>query len=286
MHFISVGFKIKYMKKLAGILGYTVLVAGALSMLVPFLWMVCVSFMKESQIFSGSLQFVPHPFVTENYTGVFGSMPLARFFFNSFFVALTTTVFQVLFSAMAGYAFARGRFRYKDFIFFIFLLTMMIPPQVNIIPLFFLMRELNWVDTYQALIIPGIFGGLGVFLMRQWFKNMSAEIEDSARIDGCNMFQTLFKIALPLAVPAVVTLALFTFVTTWNSFMWPLIVTNSTDITTLPVALAQFKGSFRETVRWGDLMACSVVLTLPVVVVFLLGKKYFIQDILSGGIKE
>ena len=162
----------------------------------------------------------------------------------------------------------------------------MIPPQVNIIPLFFLMRELHWIDTYQALIIPGIFGGLGVFLMRQWFKGMSSEIEDAAKIDGCNVFKIFFTIALPLAVPALVTLALFTFITTWNSFMWPLIVTNSADITTLPVALAQFKGSFRETVMWGDLTACSVVCALPVIIVYLLGKKYFISDMLSGGIKE
>lgn len=171
-------------------------------------------------------------------------------------------------------------------LFFVFLVSMMIPPQVNIIPLFFLMRELHWIDTYNALIVPGIFGGLGVFMMRQWFRGMSQEIEDAAKIDGCNTFQLFFKIAMPLALPAVVTLGLFTFVTTWNSFMWPLIVTHSPDITTLPVALAQFKGSFREIVMWGDLMACSVVLSLPAIVVFLLGKKYFINDMLSGGLKE
>lgn len=162
----------------------------------------------------------------------------------------------------------------------------MIPPQVNIIPLFFLMRELNWVDTYHALIIPGIFGGFGVFMMRQWFMSFSREIEDAARIDGCNLFTIFFRIALPLAVPALATLAIFTFITTWNSFMWPLIVTNSPSVTTMPVALAQFKGSFREVIQWGDLTACSVILSLPVVVLFLAGKKYFINDILAGGLKE
>ena len=187
---------------------------------------------------------------------------------------------------MAGYVFARGKFLYKDTVFFIFLATMMIPPQVNIIPLFFLMRELNWIDTYQALIAPGIFGGFGIFLMRQWYISMSSEIEDAARIDGCNFYQTFFKIAFPLSLPAIVTLGLFTFITSWNNFMWPLIVTNSSEITTLPVALAQFKSTFREIISWGDLTACSVILSLPVIIIFLAGKKYFIADVLNGAIKE
>lgn len=275
-----------YMKRTLIITGYTILIIGAISMLAPFLWMVSVSFMSDSQIFSYPPKFVPNPFITSNYEHVFIQLPVFRFFLNSLFVALLTTIFQVLFSSMAGFAFARSRFRYKDFIFFVFLVTMMIPPQVNIIPLFFLMRELNWIDTYQALILPGIFGGFGVFLMRQWFKGMSSEIEDAARIDGCNFFEIFFKIALPLSIPALVTLGLFTFITSWNSFMWPLIVTNSPEITTLPVALAQFKGSFRETVMWGELTACSVILSLPVIIIFLLGKKYFINDMLAGGIKE
>ena len=274
------------MKKTVVFSGYLLIILGAISMLAPFIWMLCVSFMTEAQIFSYPPNFIPQPFITDNYIHIFEKLPITRFFINSLFVALLTTIFQVLFSAMAGYAFARSKFKYKDFIFFIFLVTMMIPPQVNIVPLFFLMRELHWIDTYQALIVPGIFGGFGVFLMRQWFKNMSHEIEEAAKIDGCNIFEIFFKIALPLSIPAVVTLGLFTFITTWNSFMWPLIVTNSPDITTLPVALAQFKGSFRETIMWGDLTACSVILSLPVILIYLAGKKYFINDMLSGGIKE
>lgn len=274
------------MNKAAIALGYILVVLGAVSMIAPFLWMAAVSFMTDSQIFSFPPGFIPHPFTFANYANIFEKLPVTRFFLNSLFVALITTFFQVLFSAMAGFAFARGSFRHKDLLFFMFLVTMMIPPQVNIIPLFFLMRELHLIDTYQALILPGVFGGFGVFLMRQWFKSMSSEIEDAAKIDGCNMLQTFFKIALPLSLSAIVTLALFTFITTWNSFMWPLIVTNSPEITTLPVALSAFKSSFRETVLWGDLTACSIVLSLPVTAVFLLGKKYFISDMLSGGIKE
>ena len=166
------------------------------------------------------------------------------------------------------------------------IVSMMIPPQVNIIPLFFLMKQFHWIDTYWALIVPGLFGGFGVFMMRQWFKSLPDDMEASAKIDGCTTFQVFYKIALPLAVPALATLAIFTFITTWNSFMWPLIVTNSDAMRTLPLGLANFKGSFREITDWGALTAYSVVCSVPVILVFLAGRKYFINDILAGGIKE
>ncbi len=274
------------MKKFIKITGYLLIIIGAISMLAPFIWMISVSFMTDFQIFSVPVKIIPNPLILDNYINVFSKLPITRFFLNSLFVAVTTTVFQVIFSSLAGYAFARINFKGKDLLFFIFIVTMMIPPQVNIIPLFFLMRELHLIDTFPALILPGIFGGMGVFLMRQWFKSVSTEIEDAARIDGCNLFEIFFKIALPVSMPAIVTLGLFTFVTTWNSFMWPLIVTNSLRVTTLPVAIAQFKGSFRELIQWGDLMACSVVLSVPVIIIFLAGQKYFINDILAGSLKE
>ena len=201
-------------------------------------------------------------------------------------MAVVTTLGQVIFSAMAGYAFARLNFKFRDGLFLIVLITMLVPPQVNIIPLFFLMRQFHWINTYQALILPGLFGGFGIFLMRQYFLGLPKDLEESAKIDGCNILTTFFKIALPLAMPAIATLAIFTFVSTWNSFMWPLIVINTESMRTLPVGLAIFKGSFREITLWGDLLACSVICTLPVVGIFLLGKKYFINDILQGGVKE
>ena len=268
------------------IAGYIILIIGAISMIVPFLWMISVSFMTEGQIFANPPEIIPNPFMFSNYVHIFHKIPFAAYFLNSAIVSVLTTIFQVLFSAMAGYAFARAKFKYSNVLFFLFLVTMMVPPQVNIIPLFFLMRTFNWIDTYRALILPGLFGGFGVFLMRQWFLGMSSEIEDAAKIDGCNFARIFFQIALPSSLPALVTLAIFTFITSWNSFMWPLIVTNSESVTTLPVALAQFKGSFREVLQWGDLMACSVILSLPVLVVFILGKKYFINDVIAGGLKE
>ncbi len=271
---------------LAMTISYILLTIGAVSMLVPFFWMLITSFMSSGQIFSYPPVLIPHPFYPENYSNVAKTIPLTKYFFNSAFIAVVTTIGQVIISSMAAYAFARLNFKYREPLFLILLATMMVPPQVNIVPLFFVMRELHWIDTYQALIIPGLFGGFGVFLLRQWFKTLPAELEDAAKIDGCNPFHTYWKIALPLAMPAVATLGIFTFITTWNSFMWPLIVTNSDYMRTLPVGLAIFKGSFRETTEWGQLMACAVISVIPVIGVFLLGQKYFIKGIMMGGIKE
>ncbi|CCY62961.1 aBC transporter permease protein [Clostridium sp. CAG:967] len=274
------------MRKVRVFLGYLTLILIAISMLYPFLAMLNLSFVNNNEIFSNAGKIIHTNLTLENYKSVFHQIPLSAYFLNSLIVASVTTVGQVIFAALAGYAFARMKFRYKNALFLIILITMLIPPQVNIIPLFFLMRELHLIDTYQALILPALFGGFGVFLMRQYFLGLPKDLEESAKIDGCNLFQTFFKIALPLALPTVATLAIFTFVTTWNSFMWPLIVTNSEAMRTLPVGLAIYKGSFREITLWGELLACSVICTIPVIGVFLLGKKYFISDILQGGVKE
>lgn len=273
-------------KRVNKIIAYIILIAGAISMLLPFLWMLSVSLMTNKQIFSYPPTLIPVPVYFKNYSNVVNTIPVMNYFINSVLVALLTTIGQIIISSMAAYAFARLNFKYREPLFLVFLATMMVPPQVNIVPLFFIMREFYWIDTYQALIIPGLFGGFGVFLMRQWFKMMPQELEDAAKIDGCNPFQTYTKIAFPLAMPAVATLGIFTFIGSWNSFMWPLIVTNSDYMRTLPVGIAIFKGSFRETTEWGQLMACAVISVIPVIGVFLLGQKYFIKGIMMGGVKE
>ena len=268
------------------IFSYSVLISGALLMLMPFLFMLSLSFSGEEQIFSYTPKFFPENFTLENYKSVFETVPIKQYFLNSFYIATVTTIGQVFISALAGYAFARLKFRFKEPIFIIILITMMIPPQVNIIPLFFVMRELNWVDTYQAMILPGMFGGFGVFMMRQYFKMLPKELEDAAKIDGCGTFGIFFRTALPLAAPAVATLGIFTFITTWNAFMWPLIITTSETMRTLPVGLAYLKSGYREVVMWGELTAYCVICCVPVIGLFILGRKYFINDIMSGGVKE
>ena len=262
---------------------YIILALIALSMLLPFFMMFLISLSGQENIFTDykniNLSFCA-------YKNVFTSIPVAKYFLNSIIVALFTTIGQVFISALAGYGFARLRFKGSDILFFIFILTMMIPPQVNIVPLFYLMSKLGWINTYQALIVPGIFGGFGVFLMRQYFLSFSQELEDASKLDGCNPWQTFCKIALPCALPAIATLAVFTFVTTWNSFMWPLIVTNTDSMRTLAVGLTIFKGTFREITMWGELMACACICSIPIIIVFLIGKKYLINNPQDGAIKE
>lgn len=279
-----------FMKKIRIFLGYATLILVALSMLLPFFAMINLSLTSNNEIFTYPPRIIPknifQSWTLENYINVFKTIPITRYFANSLMVASITTVGQVLFSAMAGYAFARLKFKGSDFLFFMILITMMVPPQVNIIPLFYLMRELHWINTYQALIIPGFFGGFGVFMFRQFFLTFPKEIEESSKIDGCSPFLTFWKIAFPLSMPTVSTLAIFTFVGSWNSFMWPLIVTNSDDMRTLPVALAAFKGSFRELTMWGDLLACATICAIPTIIIFLVGKKYFINDLMQGSLKE
>ena len=261
---------------------YFILILTAFSMILPFFIMFLISLSGQENIFTDykniNLSFCA-------YKNVFASIPVAKYFLNSLIVALFTTIGQVIISALAGYGFAKLKFKGSEALFFIIILTMMIPPQVNIVPLFYLMSKLGWIDTYQALIIPGIFGGFGVFLMRQYFLSFSQELDDASKLDGCNPRQTFYKIALPCAMPAIATLSIFTFVTTWNSFMWPLIVTNTDSMRTLAVGLTIFKGSFREITLWGELMACACICSIPVITIFLIGKKYLINA-QEGAVKE
>lgn len=253
---------------------YLFLIIISILMIFPFVVMFLISLSGQEDIFTYykniNLSFCA-------YKNVFESIPLVKYFLNSLIVALFTTIGQIFVSALAGYGFARLKFKGSEVLFFVILMTMMIPPQVNIVPLFYLMSKLGWINTYQALIIPGIFGGFGVFLMRQYYLNFSSEIEEASKLDGCNVWQIFYKIALPCAIPALATLSIFTFVATWNSFIWPLIVTNTDSMKTLAVGLAIFKGSFREITLWGELMACSCICSIPVILIFLIGKKYLIN---------
>ena len=251
-------------------------------MFLPFALMFLISLSGNENIFTDykniNLSFLA-------YKNVFASIPVVRYFLNSLIVACFATIGQVLISALAGYGFARLKFKGSDKLFFIFVLTMMVPPQVNIVPLFYLMSKLGWINTYQAMIVPAIFGGFGVYMMNEYFTSFSKDLEEASKLDGCNVWQTFYKVALPCAMPAIATLSIFTFVTTWNSFMWPLIVTNTENMRTLTVGLTIFKGSFREITLWGELMACSCICSLPVIGIFLIGKKYLLNNPMEGAVK-
>lgn len=262
------------------------LLIGALGMALPFWVMLVTSLLPAKAVFELPPKLWPTTPDWGGYGRLFDQIPMGIYFLNSLLVATVTTAGHVLFCAMAGYAFSRMRFPYKNLIFFFFLITLMVPPQVNIVPLFFLMKAFHWIDTYWALIVPGLFGAFGVFLMRQWFNGLPKDLEDAARIDGCNPWQTFTKVAMPLAVPALSALAIFVFIASWNSFMWPLIITNSETMRTLPVGIAALKGSFVDTIDWPVLMGASTLSVIPVVVLFLLGQKHFLKGILAGSLKE
>jgi multiple sugar transport system permease protein len=261
------------------------LLAGACLMVFPFWVMIITSLSTPERLLAYPPPLWPVAPAWNTYARLFQQAPVLACFLNSVFVSVVTTVGHTLLSAMAGYAFSRLSFPFKNAIFLVFLITLMVPPQVNIVPLFFIMKNLHWLDTYMALIVPGLFGAFGVFMLRQWFNGLPKELEDAARIDGCNPWQIFWHVALPLARPALATLAIFVFIGSWNSFMWPLLSTNSEAMRTLPVGIATLKSSFRDAVDWPVLMAAATLSIIPVVVVFCVGQKQLFKGLLSGSVK-
>ncbi len=205
------------------------------------------------------------------------------FFLNSLYVAICVTLGQVITSSLAAYAFARLRFPFRDQLFLGYLATMMVPGVVTMIPVYALLGQLDLVNTYAALVVPGIFSAYGTFLLRQFFMGIPKELEDAALIDGANHLQIYAQVILPLAKPALATLTTFTFLGSWNGFMWPLIVAHDLELKTLPIGLAAFQGLHQT--EWTLLMAASLVVMVPVILVFLFNQRYFVRGIVMSGIK-
>ena len=256
-------------------------------MLGPFLWMISTSLKLPGEVFSYQkpwwYDWVPTSFVWQNYAKAWQVVPFARFYLNSIFVVLLTTLGQVTTSAFAAYAFARLRFPGRDNIFFTYLATMMIPGAVTMIPVFILLEQLGWIDSYKAVILPGIFTAYGTFMLRQFFLTLPKDLEDAAKIDGCSYFGIFWRILLPLSKPALATLTTFTFMGSWMNFMWPLVVLNSHEKFTLPIGLAYFQ-SLHHT-DWTLLMAGSLMMILPILLLFIFNQRYFVEGIKLSGIK-
>lgn len=263
---------------------YAVLIFGAASMLVPFLWMLSTSLKLESEVFRFPPEWMPDPVRPENYPDALTIAPFARYLANSAFVSITDTALSLVLCAMAGYVFARLRFRFRNTIFIVVLATMMVPFHVELIPQFILMRSLGWIDTFQALIVPSIFWVFGIFLLRQFFMTVPDELEDAMRMDGAGHFRILFGLMVPLSLPAMAALGVFKFMFTWNSLIAPLIFLTSREKFTVTLGLAAFQGQY-ET-RWALLMAATVVALIPIITVFLIGQRYFIQGVALSGLKR
>lgn len=262
---------------------YVILAISALFMIVPFLWMLSTSLKADEYVLSMPPQFFPQPLTLRSYTQLVELFPIDRMFINSLFVATLATLGQLLTSSMAAYAFARMRFRGSGVVFLLYLATLMIPFQVTVTPLFILMRYLGWINTYQGLILPGVFSAFGVFLLRQFFLTIPRELEEAAVLDGASHWTIYWRIVVPLARPALATLGVFAFMASWNAFLWPLFIVRDPELMTLPVGLATLHG--RWLTQWNLVMAGAMITVLPMLMVYLLAQKYFVRGVVLSGIK-
>ena len=262
---------------------YIALIAGAFIMLVPFIWMVLTAFKLPDEVLTMPPKFLPSTLNFKNFTDAFDAAPFGRYFFNSFFVTVVSTALQVLTSALAGYAFARFEFYGKKTLFLVFLGTMMIPVEVTLIPNYIILKNIGWLDTYLALIIPWVANVFGIFLMRQFFMSLPKELFEQAQIDGCTHWQILWKIVFPVSRPVFISAGIFSMIGSWNAFLWPLIMTNSESMRTLPVGLAYFTFEFAS--RYHLMMAAALFATLPVLIVYFFAQKYFVEGIATTGLK-
>ena len=264
-------------------LTYVLAIALGFSMLVPFLWMISTSLMDEFEVFRFPPRLVPSDPVWSNYPNALTAVPFGRFFLNSAVMSLFIVSGHLITASTAGYAFARLRFPGRDKLFILFLANLMVPIIVLLIPRFLLVNALGWVDTYVGLIVTELVGVWGIFLMRQYFLSIPRELEDAARIDGANEWHVFWRVALPLAKPAIATVALFSFVETWKSFLWPLIVTRSLAMRPVEVGIAAFHSLYFS--NWPYQMAAAVTAVIPILILFLFTQRYFVRGIQLAGLK-
>jgi multiple sugar transport system permease protein len=253
-------------------------------MLFPFLWGISTSLKDMREVLSSPFSLIPKSITLVNYANVVKSIPIVRFFINSVIVSAAITVSQLFTCSLSAYAFARLRFPFRDGLFYILLGTMMIPQHVIMIPVYIILNFFRLIDTYAAMIVPFISGAFGTFLLRQFFLTIPKELEEAAILDGCGHLRFLFKIMLPLSRPILATLAIFTFMWSWNNYLWPLIVTNRIEIRTLQYGLAMFKEE--GGLNWGQLMAGTTIATVPILAMFLVMQRQFIQGITLTGLRE
>lgn len=263
------------------ILIWTLLFIGAVLMMTPIIFMFSASFKYNDQIYD--LALISSEPTLSNYLMLFENTEFLKWFLNSMFVALTTTACVIFFDSLVGYTLAKFRFAGRKLIFLAILSTLMIPTEMLVIPWYILARDLGLLNSYVGLIFPGIMTGFGVFLMKQFFETLPDDFLDAARVDGVGEFRIFMTVAMPLVAPALSALAIFTFLGNWTAFLWPLIVTSSAELYTIPVGLASFSGEFQSD--WEMIMTGAAVATLPTLLVFLFLQRYIVRGIILGGLK-
>jgi multiple sugar transport system permease protein len=274
----------KMIKLSTTVLSHIAIYLLAIMTLAPFIWMILTSLKDMNEIYIYPPKLFPSKLHFENYQNSFEAAPFGRYYLNSLVVALSVTIGQLITCSMAAFAFARLKFKGRDILFYIFLGTMMVPYNVTMIPSFMVLYWLGWIDSFKALIVPGLTSAFGTFLLRQFFMTIPKELEEAAYIDGSSRFGVLRRIIIPLAKPALATLAIFTFMGTFNDFLWALVVVNSDEMRTVQLGLSIFRD--RYLTQWDLLMAGSVTAVLPILIVFFFAQKYFIQGITLSGLKE
>lgn len=257
------------------------IIVAAIITLIPFIWMVSTALKPASEVFSNPPSLIGSSIEWGNFTAAWNYLPFGRFMLNGLIVAGVGTILVVVSSAMAAYAFSRLKWRGRNGTFLLYLGTLMIPQEVLIVPMFILMRQLGWVNSYQALIIPWAFTAFGTFLLRQFFLTLPDELEEAARIDGANRWTSFTRIILPLAKPALGTLAVFTFIGYWNSFLWPLLIVSDVNMATVPLGLNMFLGQTGN--QWNLLMAASTISVIPSALIVLGLQRYLVSGIALSG---
>jgi multiple sugar transport system permease protein len=262
---------------------HVALYAGAALVLLPFVWMVLGSFKPEMEFFHNPDQLLPVNPTLQAYTDVWSEIPLARFFVNSVVFAGGVTVISLFLDSLAAYALARLRFRGQRLFFWIVLLVLMVPFQITLIPLYLTVSQLGWLNSFAGLIVPRATNAFGIFMLRQFFVTIPRDLDEAARIDGASEFRIYRSVILPLAKPALATLAIFHFMFNWNDFLWPLVITTTSDMRTLPAGLALFVGSY--SIQHPLLLAAATIALLPLLVGFLFAQKQFIRGIAATGLR-
>ena len=265
---------------------FIVVTALALAVILPFIWMITTSLKSQTEVFAYPPTWIPKQFQWQNYLQVWKEAPFGRYFLNSTIVALTVTVGQLISCILAAFAFARMNFKGKNAMFLVFMSTTMISTQVTLIPSYLIIRTLAWTDTYQALIVPFLANAFGVFMLRQSFRGIPREMEEAAKLDGCGRFRFLLQILLPLCTPILASQALFAFMGNWNSYLWPLIVTNRDTMRTIQIGLRYFVSGEGGNTQWGVYMAAAVLVSVPVIIIYFMVQKTFVQSMASTGLKD
>ena len=265
------------------VLLYVLLIIIGIIMVVPFLWMISTSLKEQYDTVKIPPVWIPNPPRWQNYVDLFTQQPMLQFMLNTIKIVFFVVLGQLFFSSLAAYSFARIKFKGRTVMFFFYIATLMVPGQVTMIPTYLMFAKVGLVDNHIVLILPAFFSAFGVFLPRQFFMSLPKELEEAAEIDGCNPFTTYYRIMLPLIVPAMLTLGVFTLMNTWNDYMGPLIYLTTPEKYTMTLGIAYFKGVY--TTQWNLVMAGSVLSVIPILVAYLCAQKYFVEGIAFSGVK-